>query len=274
MGRHINDDGLRLIEQWEGCYLTAYHGAADRPGLLTIGYGHTDAAGPPKVTAGMVISRAKADAILRSDLSRCEASVDRMVTVALSDNQFAALVSFVFNCGEANFAKSSLLKKLNAGNYAAVPAELMKWTKANGVTVQGLANRRAAEAGLWARGAVIASQYVEPEPVAPSAADIGTKAGRVVIGTSGGITLASQVASAINGPVSGTVEKVKDVVDQSGEIVGTTRDIIAKAPQGTWEHIMAVVQSPKFLTAMLAVVLIAWAATWYLRSRKDKDAAT
>lgn len=163
MARQTNQSGLDLIKQWEGKYLSAYHGAADRPGLLTIGYGHTDAAGPPRVMPGMQITEQQAEDILRSDLRKVEQSVENMVRVDLNDNQFAALVSFVFNVGQANFAKSTLLRKLNAGDYGAVPPELQKWTMANGKRVQGLANRRAAEAGLWARGAPVASQYIEPD---------------------------------------------------------------------------------------------------------------
>jgi lysozyme len=155
--------GIDLIKQWEGKYLKAYHGAADRPGLLTIGYGHTDAAGPPKVYAGMKVTEQEAENILRSDLSKVEASVESLVKVPLNDNQFATLVSFVFNVGEGNFRKSSLLRKLNAGDFECVPAELMKWTMANGKRVQGLANRRASEGGLWVKGAPVASQYVEPD---------------------------------------------------------------------------------------------------------------
>ena len=200
MPRQINDLGLQLIEQWEGLYLKAYHGAADRPGLLTIGYGHTDAAGPPVVTAGMTITKAQADDILRSDLGKVEGHVENMVMVDLNDNQFAALVSFVFNVGEQNFRNSTLLRKLNSGDYNSVPDELMKWTKANGVRVQGLANRRAAEAGLWAKGAPVASQYIEPEPDKASAMDIALKPETIatVAGSGSGIFAALSTA---NGPV-------------------------------------------------------------------------
>lgn len=169
MPRQINQAGLDLIRQWEGKYLTAYHGAADRPGLLTIGYGHTDAAGPPKVVAGMTITEQEAQDILRSDLGKVEASVERTVKVKINDNQFAALVSFVYNVGENNFAGSTLLRKLNAGQYDVVPSELMKWTKANGVTVKGLANRRAAEGALWVKGAT----FTAPKPQAATATKIG-----------------------------------------------------------------------------------------------------
>ena len=161
--RQINQDGLDIIKRWEGLYLQAYHGAADRPGLLTVGYGHTDAAGPPSVTLGMKISQNEAEQILRSDLGKCEAAVSRLVKAPLTDNQFAALVSFTFNCGEGALKNSSLLRKLNDGDYNSIPSELMKWTRANGVQVKGLVNRRAAEAGLWAKGAYVSSQFVEPE---------------------------------------------------------------------------------------------------------------
>jgi lysozyme len=198
--RKTNQNGIDLIKQWEGLYLTAYHGAADRPGLLTIGYGHTDAAGPPMVKVGTTITAQEAENILRNDLSGCEASVERLVKVDLNDNQFAALVSFVFNVGEANFSKSTLLKKLNAGDYASVPSELMKWTMANGRRVQGLANRRAAEGGLWVKGAPVASQYIEPDDTQESLASSLKKPEVIAtaVGGSGGLFAAISNAS---GPV-------------------------------------------------------------------------
>ena len=200
MTRKTCPAGIDLIKSWEGLYLTAYHGAADKPGLLTIGYGHTDAAGPPKVTPGMTITERQAQDILRSDLTGCEIAVARSVMVTLNDNQFAALVSFVFNVGEANFKKSTLLKKLNAGDYASVPSELMKWTMANGKRVQGLANRRAAEGGLWVRGAPVSSQYVEPDDTQESLASSLKKPEVIAtaVGGSGGLFAAISGAS---GPV-------------------------------------------------------------------------
>lgn len=109
----------------------------------------------------MKISEQEAVRILRADLAKFEKRVSDLVKVPLSDNQYAALVSFDFNTGALH--KSTLLKKLNAGDYSAVPAELMKWVNAGGKRVQGLVNRRAAEAGLWAKGDFVSSNYVEPE---------------------------------------------------------------------------------------------------------------
>lgn len=201
MPRKTCQAGIDLIKQWEGKHLTAYHGAADRPGLLTIGYGHTDAAGPPKVYPGMKVTPHEAETILRSDLSNVEAAVERLVKVPLNDHQFATLVSFVFNVGEGNFRKSTLLKKLNAKDYDAIPSELMKWTMANGKRVQGLANRRAAEAGLWVRGAPVASQYIEPE--AKNETVLSSLAKPETIGTVvGGSTGLFSALNGLSGPLA------------------------------------------------------------------------
>ena len=159
MTRRINAAGLAHIMQWEGLQLIAYKDVA---GVLTIGYGHTSAAGIPHVKAGMRISKQEAEDILKADLGKFEERVSRLVKVALTDNQFAALVSFDFNTGSLH--KSTLLKKLNAGDYGAVPSELMKWVNAGGKRVPGLVNRRAAEAGLWAKGEFVSSNTVEAKP--------------------------------------------------------------------------------------------------------------
>ncbi|MBD3844275.1 lysozyme [Bosea sp. SSUT16] len=162
MTRRISPEGLALIKQWEGCKLTAYKDVA---GVWTIGYGSTG----PHVTAGLKISQEEADQLLLADLDRFERAVERLVKVPLTDGQFAALVSFAFNVGEGakGFAGSTLLKKLNAGDYAAVPKELMKWVNAGGKKVSGLVNRRAAEAGLWAKGSFVSSNTVEAKPAKP-----------------------------------------------------------------------------------------------------------
>ena len=159
MTRRINDEGLKLIKQWEGLKTEAYKDVA---GIWTIGYGHTSSAGSPQVKAGMKISEQEAEAILKRDLSKFESRVDSLVKVPLTDNQFAVLVSFDFNTGKLH--SSTLLKKLNKGDYEAVPKELMKWVNAGGKKVKGLVNRRAAECGLWAKGEFVSSNYVEAKP--------------------------------------------------------------------------------------------------------------
>ena len=161
MTRQISPHGLAKLKQWEGLKTKAYK---DSGGVWTIGYGHTATAGEPKPRAGMVITAAEAESILLKDLTQYEAAVESLVKVELNDNQFAALVSFAFNVGIGAFKNSTLLKKLNQGNFNAVPTELMKWTKAGGKKIQGLVNRRRAEGYLWMEGAFVTSKDVVPEP--------------------------------------------------------------------------------------------------------------
>lgn len=132
-----------LIEKAEGRELEAYLCPG---GVWTIGVGSTRG-----VTKGMVITNKEADKRLRDDMQTCIDGIKRLVKVELSDNQAAALCSFIFNLGEGNFRKSTLLKKINAGKFDEVPAELAKWNKAGGKVLRGLVARRAEEAALWSR---------------------------------------------------------------------------------------------------------------------------
>ena len=160
MTRQISQHGLDKLKQWEGLKTKAYK---DAGGVWTIGYGHTAMAGSPVPYQGQVITAAEAENILLKDLMQYEAAVANNVNVKLNDNQFAALVSFTFNVGINAFKKSKLLKKLNNGNFDAVPTELMKWNKAGGKKLQGLVNRRRAEGYLWMEGAFVTSKDVVPE---------------------------------------------------------------------------------------------------------------
>ncbi|WP_455475326.1 lysozyme [Bartonella sp. B17] len=167
MTRSINKEGLRLIKQWEGLRLKSYQDAID---VWTIGYGHTSTAGEPLVHKGMSITEREAETILCQDLKQFENTVEQAVAVPLTDEQFSALVSFCYNVGRTAFCNSTLLKKLNKGDYETVPAELQRWSKAGGKRLQGLVNRRAAEAGLWAKGSYVCSNYQPVETKEPTGA--------------------------------------------------------------------------------------------------------
>lgn len=133
-------------EEAEGLRLVAYRCPA---GVWTIGYGHTG----KDVYPGLRITVERAEELLERDLTQAATTVLRLVRVPLTAPQAAALADFVFNIGDGNFATSTLLRKLNAGNYAAVPAELRRWTKGrvNGVLTElpGLVKRREANVKLW-----------------------------------------------------------------------------------------------------------------------------
>jgi lysozyme len=164
MTRTVSGDGIAMIKRFEGFSAKAY---LDTGKVLTIGYGHTSDSNYV-VKPGAVITEAKAEALLKLDLREAEDTVERLVKVPLNDNQFAALVSFVFNVGEGQFKGSTLLRKLNKGDYASVPSELSKWVYDNGKRLNGLVNRRNAEGGLWVKGSFVSSASVPAEPPKPS----------------------------------------------------------------------------------------------------------
>lgn len=157
----LNDETIALAKRWEGCKLTAYPDPGSRDGNpWSIGYGHTSDQFL-HVHKGLTITQSSADMLLAKDLDEASRGVLKLVKVPLTDNQLGALTMFVYNIGNGAFAKSTLLRKLNAGGYNAVPGELAKWVKNDGKTMAGLVNRRAAEAGLWSRGSFVASRTVQ-----------------------------------------------------------------------------------------------------------------
>src|SRR5262245_36486523 len=152
-----SDKGRRLIEGFEGLFLAAYDDATDRVvkphqkviGTLTIGYGHTSEAGPPRVYVGMQIDKDDADAILASDLAAVESEVNHLVKGPLNQNQFEAIVSFQFNTGWLSHPHCSLLEALNKGQYEIADDDFMLYDRSSGVVLVGLDNRRKAEAKLF-----------------------------------------------------------------------------------------------------------------------------
>ncbi len=145
--RTINQAGLNLVEQFEGCRLTPYLDVANIP---TIGIGTTHY--PDGTAVSMedsAITKEQAYSYLQSHLQKDCDAVSGMVKVELNDNQFAALVSFVYNLGSGALASSTLLKRLNSGDMARAADEFLKWDHAGGVIVAGLVRRRQAERALF-----------------------------------------------------------------------------------------------------------------------------
>jgi lysozyme len=135
-------NGFALTEQFEGCELTAY---TDQVGVWTIGYGHTGSG----VYGGLTITQDQAEAFLASDIAGAVACVNHLVTSAINQNQFDALVDFVFNLGCASLGSSTLLRFVNAGDFADAADQFQRWDHAGGVVVPGLLKRRLAEAALF-----------------------------------------------------------------------------------------------------------------------------
>lgn len=154
--RELGNEAIKLLGEYEGRRSQAYR---DSGGELTIGIGHLLTLSERK--SGKIIINGQAvkykdglndtqiNDLFRQDIKYHEKAINDSVNVSLSDGQYGALVSFSYNVGINAFRKSTLLKKLNSGDYAAVPSQLKRWVYDNGKKVRGLVNRRNKEIKQW-----------------------------------------------------------------------------------------------------------------------------
>jgi lysozyme len=238
----MSQEGITaLLKKYEGCKLKAYRCPA---GICTIGYGHTSAAGAPTVTDGMTLTQKQCDDILRNDLVKYETAVHNMVQQPLTQHQFDVLVDFAYNAGVGNLKSSTLLKKVNAGAFDAVPAELMKWTKGGGKVLPGLVKRRQAESAWWVSHEITAitplvgpsspkedptddehEQRTEPEPVpVPTMAASSQGNAAIITASLGGLGAAKQVAA--------NAQDASDLADQIMGLLSNTNFLIMLAVIG------------------------------------------
>ncbi|MGE0022127.1 MAG: lysozyme [Hyphomicrobium sp.] len=228
-------------------------------GTLTIGYGHTDAA---KYDLGCALADLPADFrlteqqaadILDIDLDECEEAINRLVKVEITQGMFDAVVSLTFNMGEGNLRKSSLLAKLNRGDYAGARAAFDLYVKSKGKTLRGLQRRRDGEQDLWDANvptapaepvdhpAEVDEDDVPPPPANMAQSSEGNAA--ITVGTGGAATTAVLVSNAVKGAAS-------------AKTFTTTGFLIALASQ------------PEFwLSVFAAVVLIGGPAYLWLKRR-------
>jgi lysozyme len=136
----LGDKGNALIKSFEKCRLEAYQ---DEGGVWTIGWGHTPA------SPGQTCTQAQADAWFLIDVAWAVGIVNALIRVPLTQNEFDALVSFVFNVGAGNFRSSTLRRKLNDGDYAGAAEQFLVWDHVDGAVSDGLKVRREAERALF-----------------------------------------------------------------------------------------------------------------------------
>ena len=144
-------NAYNLVKQFEGCRCRAYDCPA---GVCTIGYGHTKG-----VYSGMTITPDDAERFLDQDIEEVENAINQALLVKVNQNQFDALVSFVFNVGTQAFYKSTLLAKLNQGLFKVVPYEMNRWVHIHGEFSKGLQNRRNKEVALFQREDAAENEY-------------------------------------------------------------------------------------------------------------------
>lgn len=158
VSKKTNENGRNVIKHFESLRLESYYATEDekKKGIVTIGYGTTKINGKP-VPWGLKITKEQAEEYFCKDLEQFEKDVEFLVKVPISDNQFSSLISFSYNVGSdidsddiaEGLGDSTLLKKLNAGDYTGASLEFSKWNKQNGKVLAGLTKRREMEKRLF-----------------------------------------------------------------------------------------------------------------------------
>lgn len=178
----LSDAGLAFIQEFEGYHTKLPDGSCKAyrcqigngmdDGKWTIGFGCTEG-----VYGGLVWTRAQADEAFRRELARFEEAVGRCVTASVTQNQFDALVSFSYNCGESALAHSTVLSRTNAGDPEGAARAFGLWNKSRGQVVSGLVRRRAAEAAMYSRPDLPSAEPEMPQTVdVPSGGDVHEEA--------------------------------------------------------------------------------------------------
>ena len=137
---------MQIIKEFEGCRLDAYQ---DVIGVWTIGWGTTHYPDGTAVRRGDRITQEYADELLAHDMKKFEDGISQHITSQLTTNQNAALISFAYNLGLGNLYHSTLLRKVNKGEYSSAAKEFERWVNAGGKKVKGLVRRRKAEQSLF-----------------------------------------------------------------------------------------------------------------------------
>jgi lysozyme len=190
----ISDEGLRLIKNFEGYHTRLKDGSCAAylcpAGVPTIGHGVTEG-----VKIGMVWTAEEAETALRRELAKFEATVARLVTVNINQNERDALISLAYNIGSGAFQRSSVLWRLNQGDRKGAAKAFEMWTKATvkgrKVDLPGLVSRRKREAALFLKPveapelpampqAVVEAKEVSKPAIAVGAAAVATAAPAVV----------------------------------------------------------------------------------------------
>lgn len=259
---NLSNSGLDKIAGYEGyhdalpdgsckAYQRTYNGKKDK---WTIGFGCTEG-----IYEGLIWTRAQADEAFRKELAKFEAAVNRLVTVELNQNQYDALVSFAYNCGTGALQSSTLLKKLNKGDYKGAADQFQFWNHVNGKPVNGLTQRRASEKNLFLKP-------VEPEPL-PAMPQTVEKArepvGEKTAATVGlGLTVAAQQTGAAVQRFA-NLDALEAAVNTGNRVRGVTQNGRELA---FWALTLA--DWPFLLAAVVVGGGIYWFACHYLPGRK------
>lgn len=230
----LSDVGLAHLKSFEGLRLEAYPDPGSANGLpITIGYGSTRTMGGAAWMLGDRITEAEAAQLLRRDAAVAEAAVNRLVTVPLTQAQFDALVSFAFNVGAGAFESSTLLRLLNAGDYAGAATQFDRWVNNDGKKLAGLVRRRAAEREMFASTAAPPT----PQQIAASPQSIPVEA--------------SPMTPFIAAALPALVQSIPELIRSFGTGAVTERN--AKAAEAVLQVVQTATGTPNAQAAVEAI---------------------
>jgi GH24 family phage-related lysozyme (muramidase) len=262
--RTISAEGrARLTEPWEECVLHVYDdkvgkqhidGRLQYPewdggpvrGTLTIGFGHTNAAGGLRITQGLRITREQADALLSADLAPCERRVAAALRVAVTQHQFDALVDLDFNCPSA---LGHVAAVVNAGDWPAAERIALQYVNSKGERMPGLVHRRCAEIA-WAN--------TPDNPVVAQSTVIAPKAERAA--PPGGMATSRSGTAAITIGAIGASGALQQVNDAASSLKTAKQNLVEL---GLGDELVAAMHLPAFWIALAAVALAAF--VWFDR---------
>ena len=211
----VSQKGIGLVKRFEGLHKVKEDGIVRAyrcpAGKWTIGYGHCKG-----VKSGMLASVEECESLLQEDLNDAGAALKRHIHVPLSQEQYDALASFVFNIGGGKpFQNSTLLKKLNQGLYDEVPEQILRWNKARVdgslTTLAGLTKRRTAEAALFSMGSLLPDEggdLMVQKPEQSAQKPLKKSKTLAGAGVAGGAGMMAELASQLQ-PLIGYSESIK-----------------------------------------------------------------
>lgn len=198
MAMLMSSAGLKALAKEEGEVLEAYQ---DSGGVWTVGVGHT---GSEHAFPGSKISKKKSQELLKQDVKDAEEAVNRLVKVPLTQLQADSLISLVFNIGQGAFARSTLLKLLNQGDYYGAADQFLVWRKAGGRVLRGLEKRRARERAMFLSGTSCKSEdpldsNIEPDiPSKPPVSQSKPTLALAGTGVAGTLSMAAEAVSPLS----------------------------------------------------------------------------
>jgi lysozyme len=260
----VSSKGIALIVRFEGEVLKVY---ADPIGLPTLGVGHLlTKAELKKYPLGTPISKALSRQFLAQDLERFEAALERLVEVDLTQNQYDALLSLIFNIGIGAFTKSTLLKKLNRKDYQGAADAFLSWVRAGGSVLPGLVTRRKAERRLFLAPDTKPTLSAGNVPSVPEGGETQTNSSNPPSASSFG------VGDALNSVLTG-VDRAADAETRIGRSTWT-RTLGSKIVAIFLAIVAAYIEHWEILLPATVIFVVAayFLGREFMRSRKAKKA--